>query len=115
MDEIVSRYVNDFFSGDKMDRLRWLLQREVAVKLINQLQGLKRKVPEDISVTGFDDSVSCGKWTCAFNQVSHPKENMGQEAAKLLLQLIKNRDNRWIPQGVCFSTGIDCVVLNGMV
>lgn len=106
-DEIISRYVNDFFRGEGSRPTAVVCYNdEVAVKLINQLQSLGLKVPGDVSVTGFDDSSLALNGLVPLTTVSHPKKKMGEEAAKLLLQLIYDEDNRWIPREHVFQPGL---------
>ena len=46
-------------------------------------------VPEDVSITGFDDIALASAVTPALTTVSVPQEAMGRAAARLLLQSIE--------------------------
>ncbi len=65
---------------------------EIAFNMFSMLHKLGVKVPEDISITGYDDSFLSENAPVKFTSVSHPKELLGEEAAKILLQLIKDND-----------------------
>lgn len=62
---------------------------QIAVKLIRFLKENGIRVPEDISVVGFDDAHST--WTdVPLTTMAHPKERVGYQAAENLLKLIEN-------------------------
>ena len=61
---------------------------EVAYKAVEILTGIGCKVPEDISVTGFDDSYLAEACPVKLTTVKHPKQELGREAAALVLELI---------------------------
>ena len=62
----------------------------VAKRLIGKLDKKGRKVPDDISIVGFDNLVDAKINGNDLTSVNHPKEKVGIEAAKRLLHLIKN-------------------------
>ena len=47
-------------------------------------------IPENISLTGFDDSYFATSCPIKLTTVSHPKELLGEMAAKALLYMIEN-------------------------
>lgn len=47
------------------------------------------KVPEDVSVTGYDDSYLASSGKVPLTTVAHPQEKLGEMAAELLLGLLK--------------------------
>ena len=61
---------------------------EVAYKTVELLTSVGRRVPEDISVTGFDDSYLAEACPVKLTTVRHPKQELGREAAALVLELI---------------------------
>lgn len=65
---------------------------EIAFKIYNKLNSLGIKVPEDISVTGFDDSYISVNCPVKLTSVVHPKERLGEAAAEILLQMLKDRE-----------------------
>lgn len=64
----------------------------IAFNMVALLNKLGLKVPEDVSITGFDDSFLSENCPVKLTSVSHPKEVLGEEAAKILLQLIKDNN-----------------------
>jgi GntR family transcriptional regulator of arabinose operon len=63
---------------------------EIAFRVFELLRGLGIRVPEDISITGFDDSYFSSACPVKLTSVSHPKEKLGETAAELLLEMLKN-------------------------
>lgn len=61
-----------------------------AIGIIKAVRRLGKKAPEDISVAGFDDRIFASYSTPALTTVSIPKEEMGREAIRLLLERINN-------------------------
>ncbi len=63
-----------------------------AFRVYQLVIGMGLKVPEDISITGFDDSYLSENCTVRLTSVSHPKEELGATAAGLLLDILKGKD-----------------------
>ena len=66
---------------------------ELAVKLLDIIRNRKLKVPEDISIVGFDDSFLANVSEVKLTTIEHPKSKLGEMAAKLILDLIKQSKN----------------------
>ncbi len=64
----------------------------MAVRVFELLSGLGVRVPEDISITGFDDSHVSQSCPVKITSVSHPKERLGEAAAQILLEMLKSKD-----------------------
>ncbi|HPT88666.1 MAG TPA: GntR family transcriptional regulator [Bacillota bacterium] len=86
-------------------RFRGMLSECTAVVCYNDLQALQLldvlreqglRVPEDLSVVGFDDSQLAVSSEVKLTTVVHPKEQLGMEAARRMLALI----NEGSPQKV---------------
>ena len=60
---------------------------QIAAMLMEELGRLGYKVPEDVSVTGFDDSLFAQRGG-GITTVAHPQEKLGEMAAELLLEKI---------------------------
>ncbi|HIY01933.1 MAG TPA: GntR family transcriptional regulator [Candidatus Blautia faecipullorum] len=58
---------------------------QIAGMLIEELERLGKKVPEDVSVTGFDDSLYAQRGK-GITTITHPQEKLGEMAAELLLE-----------------------------
>lgn len=61
---------------------------QIAVKVIQALTDKGKKVPEDISVTGYDNSAIANSGNIRLTTIVHPQELLGEMAAELLLKLI---------------------------
>ncbi|MFG6150307.1 GntR family transcriptional regulator [Halobacillus sp. B23F22_1] len=66
---------------------------ELAIRLINVLREKNMKVPQDISIVGFDNSFLTELSEVKLTSVQHPKAELGQTAAKLILDMIKQQHN----------------------
>lgn len=62
---------------------------ELLLQLLDVLRYKKLKVPKDISVVSFDDSHFAQISEVKFSSIVHPKERMGEDAAKYVTTLIE--------------------------
>lgn len=62
---------------------------QVALSILNLLREMELRVPEDISIVGFDDSYLAEATN--LTSVSHPKLEMGVAAAKWIVSAVENR------------------------
>lgn len=62
---------------------------QIALEVIGVLEEEGIQVPEDISVTGYDNSLIAVSGPVKLTGVSHPKERLGEMAAELLLEKIR--------------------------
>ncbi len=63
---------------------------QIAVKVIQALEDSGVKVPEEVSVTGYDHSHMAYRTGMHLTTIVHPQEKLGEIAAELLLDLIRN-------------------------
>ena len=63
---------------------------QIAMKVIQALNDAGVRVPEDISVTGYDNSYMANSGGLNLTTIVHPQEKLGEMAAELLLKLIQN-------------------------
>jgi GntR family transcriptional regulator of arabinose operon len=64
---------------------------QIALHVIKAIHSLGKRVPEDISVTGYDNSnISDSINGLKLTTIAHPQEKLGQMAAELLLEMIHN-------------------------
>ena len=61
---------------------------QIAVDVIRALKELGKRVPEDISVTGYDNSFMAAG-DLKLTTIAHPQEKLGEMAAELLLEKIR--------------------------
>lgn len=78
-------------AGDGLDAVA-CYNDEIAFKVFEMLTGMGVKIPEDISITGFDDSYFSANCPVKITSVTHPKEKLGEAAAEILLQMLKDDD-----------------------
>lgn len=64
---------------------------EIALKTINLLRELGLKVPDDISVMGYDDSHFAQISEVKLTSVKHPKSIMGKAAAKYVIDCLEHK------------------------
>lgn len=62
---------------------------EIAVDVVKAILDNGLKVPEDISVVSFDDSILATATNVKLTSVRHPKEELGRHAARLLFNMIE--------------------------
>ncbi|MDY5162332.1 GntR family transcriptional regulator [Leuconostoc citreum] len=63
---------------------------QLAIRIIAMIHDLGLRVPEDISVLGFDDFQLSQYLSPRLTTMTHEKQKMGQDAAKLLIQKINH-------------------------
>lgn len=63
---------------------------QIAGKVIQALEDEGLKVPEEVSVTGYDNSYIASSGGISLTTIVHPQEKLGEIAALLLLDLIQN-------------------------
>lgn len=62
---------------------------QIAIKTIQTLSQLGIRVPDDVSVTGYDNSFLAENYQVGLTTIAHPHERLGERAAKLLLDLMQ--------------------------
>ena len=67
---------------------------ELAIQLLDVLRKHKIRVPEDLSIIGYDDSFLATVSEVKLTTVAHPKMKMGADAAQMILGLVENRHKR---------------------
>jgi GntR family transcriptional regulator of arabinose operon len=66
---------------------------EVALKCLRILKKKGLRVPEDISLVGYDDSFIAEATDISLTTVAHPKNKMAGLAAEKLMELINRRED----------------------
>jgi len=68
---------------------------KIAMKVMKVARELGLNIPEDLSIVGYDnDETISAALDCGITTISHPKEELGQKAAEMLLSLIKKENTR---------------------
>jgi len=65
---------------------------QIAFKMVHTLQQAGLAVPEDVSVTGFDNSYLAINCPVKLTTVNHPKDQLGKEAAEMLFRIIESNN-----------------------
>lgn len=64
---------------------------QIALRVISDLRNEGIKVPEDISIISFDDSLLAISSEVKLTTIKHPKKNMGRQAAKCIIDMVEGR------------------------
>ena len=64
---------------------------QCALMVIQAINDSGLRVPDDISVVGYDDSISIIQSDFKLTTISHPKEEMGRQAAKFVIDMLDGR------------------------
>ncbi|MFZ5967310.1 MAG: GntR family transcriptional regulator [Bacillota bacterium] len=62
---------------------------EIALKMMDALKLKGLQVPEDISLVSFDDSQLASAYDTKLTTVAHPKEKLGEESAKAIINMVE--------------------------
>ncbi|MBM7553148.1 GntR family transcriptional regulator [Thalassobacillus pellis] len=65
---------------------------ELAINLLDVIRGMGLKVPDNISIVGYDDSFLSNVSEVKLTTVEHPKSEMGKAAGKVIIDLIKDKN-----------------------
>lgn len=65
---------------------------QLAVRLLEVVRQSGLKIPDDLAITGFDDSFLATATEVKLTSVKHPKIEMGRQAAEWLLERIEHGD-----------------------
>ncbi|MBB6634735.1 GntR family transcriptional regulator [Cohnella thailandensis] len=100
--ELVVRYETEQREELPRAALRELLNRtdrptaivcyndQLAVALLDVVREADLRVPEDLSIIGYDDSFLATATEIKLTSVNHPKEELGEKAAQLLISMLEN-------------------------
>ena len=62
---------------------------QIAILVIRALREQGVRIPEDVSVTGYDNSAMAGSGEIGLTTIAHPQEKLGEMAAELILEKIR--------------------------
>lgn len=65
----------------------------VAVDLLETLEGLGLRVPEDVSVVGFDDIAIAGLARVSLTTIAHPRERLAEVGTRILIERIEGDES----------------------
>lgn len=64
---------------------------QLALEIIEVIRNEGLKIPDDISIIGYDDSVLATASEVKLTTIKHPKINMGRQAARFLIDMVEKR------------------------
>ncbi len=68
---------------------------ELAMKFLDVLRTMNIQVPDDLSIVGYDDSPLAEISEVKLTSIAHPKSELGEAAANMIIDLIKlKKDNK---------------------
>ncbi|WHY01007.1 GntR family transcriptional regulator [Neobacillus sp. DY30] len=67
---------------------------ELAISMLEVLREKNFRVPEDFSMVGFDDSLIGRLAAVKLTTIQHPQSKMGETAAKMIVDLVKEKNNQ---------------------
>ncbi|MGG1550812.1 GntR family transcriptional regulator [Paenibacillus ferrarius] len=76
---------------------------ELAVHLLEAVRSMGLQVPADVSMVGFDDSSLATATEVKLTTLSHPKAELGREAAELLISMIEQPKGDQPKQGKLYK------------
>ena len=80
-------------SGEELATAYFADNDLIAVGAMRALISAGYRIPEDISIVGFDDLPLCEYVTPPLTTIHVPKQYMGEKAAERLLELINTKDH----------------------
>jgi GntR family transcriptional regulator, arabinose operon transcriptional repressor len=100
-DKILIERIGNFFSKDSMPTAIVCYNDQLALKILNMLRGHGLRVPEDISIVGYDDSSLAVATDVKLTSITHPKMEMGIEAAKWIISAVEKKGD--IPPSIVYE------------
>ncbi|MDB6254953.1 GntR family transcriptional regulator [Lactobacillus amylovorus] len=87
MNPVVKRAVTMLEGKDKPTALV-CYNDELAIQMMDVIRSIDLRIPEDISIVGFDDFIMGHYVTPRLTTIEHPKEKMGVDAANMIMSMI---------------------------
>jgi GntR family transcriptional regulator of arabinose operon len=66
---------------------------QIALKIMDIMRAKNLRVPEDISLVSFDDSQLAVASEIKLTTVAHPKDKLGEEAAKAIIDMVERKQD----------------------
>ncbi|PFN97291.1 GntR family transcriptional regulator [Bacillus sp. AFS076308] len=83
--------LQQFFTTDDKPTAIVCYNDQLALQVLFMLRGMGLSVPEDVSIVGYDDSSLAEATDVKLTSVTHPKMDMGIEAAKWIVSAVEKR------------------------
>ncbi len=65
---------------------------QIALKVMEAIRDQSRKIPEDISIIGYDNSSLATASEVKLTTLKHPQADMGRQAAKFMINMVEGRE-----------------------
>ncbi len=88
-DPLMDRLLNLFKTGTRPTAIV-CYNDELAIHVLEVLRNLGIRVPDEISIVGYDDSFLAEASDIKLTTVAHPKMNMGMDAARWIVSAVEN-------------------------
>jgi GntR family transcriptional regulator, arabinose operon transcriptional repressor len=89
-DLVILKQLESIFKKDQKPSAIVCYNDELALQVISKVRELGLLVPDDVSIVGYDDSFLAEATDVKITSVSHPKMEMGIEAAKWIVSTVEN-------------------------
>lgn len=86
--------IENIFKTDSMPTAIVCYNDQLSLSLINMLRRLGLRVPEEVSIVGYDDSSLAVATDVKLTSVSHPKMQMGIDAANWIVSAVEKKSDR---------------------
>ncbi|MFP5106379.1 GntR family transcriptional regulator [Neobacillus sp. C211] len=90
-----------FFNADSIPSAIVCYNDQLALQILNMLRERGLSIPEDVSIVGYDDSFLAEASDVKLTSVTHPKMQMGIDAAKWIVAAVEKKDN--IPPSIVYE------------
>lgn len=67
---------------------------ELAIKILDVIRTKKVKIPEELSMIGFDNSFLAEVSEVKLTTIEHPQSELGRKAARMILEMISTKNSR---------------------
>ena len=88
--DMISRYL----TNDDRPTALFAVNDLIAIDLINICRRLAIRIPDDLSIIGFDNSELLTRLNIPLTTIAQPKEEIGVKAAQLLIEQVENNSPR---------------------
>lgn len=87
-------YIKNLIRKDKLPTAIVCYNDEIALRIIDTLSEYNIRVPEDVSVVGYDDSSLSLASQIKLTTIKHPKKEMGRQAARFIIDMIDGKEDK---------------------
>lgn len=91
-DEKTSTFIDKVLRSNNPPTAIVCYNDEIAINVLQVTRELGLKIPDDVSIVGYDDSQLSVATEVKLTSVSHPKMDMGKQAARRIVAKVEGRD-----------------------